>query len=734
MAYTDIELLHKNICDYILSRHLKVAFDKLGGLIEFLQSGEWMDRKRELEVTYQYMLQYMVEGIDDPEQMKIYNQLRVSAMELADMVKEQLILRDSSSPVYGYTDILLENSEIVLELASHNANASLAGLLEESLNTSGKSVEFSQSHEKTVSSVFNHFWMAGKYGKKETELVSLILGNEEIDVSDKCVIVSAITLSLMRTFDEAKFEILLNIYNEPDEQIKQRAFIGFILCSYIYNKRIQFYDKITNRVRLLISEKTFVQNLQVVLLQFVSSKETEKITKKITEDFIPEMAKISPFIQEKMNLKELMKDEDSLLDKNPEWQEILDKAGISEKIQQFAELQMEGADVFMSTFSSMKNFPFFSEMINWFMPFTNHSSVTGVFQKENNPGLMDAMLKSSFLCNSDKYSLVFSILQMPQHFRETMVQSLKMESEQMEEIKKEEEILAQSTKGENVSNQYIQDIYRFFKLYRRKKDFQDLFDTKLDLYNLFFIKEIDDSEKLLRTIGEAYFNKDFYDDAMDIFKNLFQKDNLSVELYQKIGYCYQKKGEYEEALSYYKKADMIKPDNLWNLRKIAFCYRSLKDSETALKYYSSAEKLSPDDFGIQLSIGHCYLEQKMYNEALQVFFKIEYLAPANQKVWRPIAWCSFITGKLEQAGKYYRKIDENDRNHHDWINLGHVTWCFNDRKNTLTFYKKSLELTNYDMNSFLQTLKEDAPFLIENGVNKNEIPILLDKLRFEVNK
>ena len=734
MTYTEIELLHKNICDYILSRHLKIAFDKLGDLITPLQSGEWMDRKRELEVTYQYMLQYMVEGINDPEQMKIYNQLRVSAMELADTVKEQLILRESSSPVYGYTDIFLENSEIVLELASHNANVSLAGLLEESLNTSGKSVEFSQNHEKTVSSVFNHFWKIGKYRKKEIELVSLIFGNEEIEVSDKCVIVSAITLSLMRTFDEAKFEILLDIYNEQDEQIKQRAFIGFILCSYIYNKRIQFYDKITNRVRLLIPDKTFVQNLQVVLLQFVSSKETEKITKKITEDFIPEMAKISPFIQEKMNLKELMNEEDSLLDKNPEWQEILDKAGISEKIQQFAELQMEGADVFMSTFSSMKNFPFFSEMSNWFMPFTNHSSVTGIFEKENQPGLMEAMLKSSFLCNSDKYSLVFSILQMPQNFRETMVQSLKMESEQMEEIKKDEEILAQSTKGENVSNQYIQDIYRFFKLYRGKKDFQDLFNTKLDLYNLFFIKEIEDSEKLLRTIGEAYFNKDFYDDAMIIFKNLFQKDNLSVELYQKIGYCYQKKGEYEEALSYYKKADMIKPDNLWNLRKIAFCYRSLKDSETALKYYSLAEKLSPNDFGIQLSIGHCYLEQKMYNEALQVFFKIEYLAPANQKVWRPIAWCSFITGKLKQADKYYRKIDENDRNHHDWINLGHVTWCFKDRKNTISCYKKSLELTNYDINSFLRTLKEDATFLIENGVNKDEIPILLDKLRFEVNK
>ena len=734
MTYTEIELLHQKICDHILSRHVKVALDKLGSLIESLQSGEWADRKRELEITYQYMLQYMIEGINDPEQMKIYNQLRVSVMETADLVREQLALRESSSSIYARTNTLPQNSEVVFELASHNANVSLAGLLEESLNTEGKSVEFSKNHEKTLTAVFKHFWLTEKYKEKEVELAHLIFENKEIEFSDKCIIISAITLSLMRTFDEEKFEILLDIYNDTDEQIKQRAFIGFVLSSYTYNRRIQLYEKIMNRIRVLVSEQKFVQNLQVVLLQFVRSKETEKITKKLTEEFIPEMIKISPFIQEKINLKELMKEENQFSDKNPEWQEILDKAGITDKIQQFAELQMEGADVFMSTFSSMKNFSFFSEISNWFMPFTNHSSVAEVLKKGNQPGLLEAMSKNYFLCNSDKYSLVFSMLQMPEHFRETMVQSLKMESEQMEEMKKDEEILAQSTKGETISNQYMQDIYRFFKLYRHKRDFRDPFDTKLDLYNLFFIKEIEESDNLLRTIGEAYFSKDFYDEAVEIFENLLEKDKLSMELHQKIGYCYQKKGDFEKALSFYKKAEIMKSDNVWNLRKIAFCYRSLKDLETALKYYLLVEKQAPDNLGVQLSIGHCYLEQKMYNEALQVFFKVEYLAPTNQKVWRPIAWCSFITGKLEQADKYYRKIDEEERNHHDWINLGHVTWCFKDRKNALLFYKKGLESMNYDVNSFLRILKEDAPFLIENGINKNEIPIFLDKLRYEVNK
>ncbi len=735
MTHTEIENLHQKICNYILSRHLKVAFDKLGSMIEALQSGEWMDRKRELETAYQYMLQYMMEGTDDPEQPKIYNQLRISTMETADLVREQLMLRQVLSLLYARENILPENYEIILELDSHNADVSLAGLLEESLNTEGKSVEFLKKHEKTITNIFSHFWLTEKYREKEIELIRLIFENSEIEVSDKCVIISAVTLSLMRTFDEKKFEILLDIYSgETDEQTRQRAFIGFILSAFTYNRRMQLYENVKNRIRLLISDTAFIQNLQVVLLQFIRSKETEKITKKLTEEFIPEMVKISPFIQEKMNLKDLMQEENQLSDKNPEWQEMLDKAGITDKIQQFAELQMEGADVFMSTFSSMKHFPFFSEISNWFMPFTNHSSVAETLKKENQSEMLESLSKNYFLCNSDKYSLIFGISQMPEKARKTIVHSMKLESEQMEEIKKDKELLAQSSRAENISNQYIQDIYRFFKLYRRKDEFKDPFNTPLDLYNLFFIKEIDDSDKLLRTIGEAYFNKDFYDDAATIFENLLQKEEFNVDLNQKTGYCYQKKRDYEKALSYYLKADMLKPESLWNLRKIAFCYRSLKDSETALKYYLQIERQLPDDMGVQLSIGHCYLEQKMYNEALQVFFKVEYLAPANQKVWRPIAWCCFITGKLEQADKYYRKIDENERNHHDWINLGHVTWCFKDRQNALLFYKKALESMNQDINSFLRILKEDAPFLVENGINRNEIPIFLDKLRYEVNK
>ena len=50
-----------------------------------------------------------------------------------------------------------------------------------------------------------------------------------------------------------------------------------------------------------------------------------------------------------------------------------------------------------------------------------------------------------------------------------------------------------------------------------------------------------------------------------------------------------------------------------------------------------------------------------YEEALNAFFKVEYLSNDNEKVWRPIAWCAFAIGKLEQAEKYATKTAEEKR-------------------------------------------------------------------------
>ena len=61
-------------------------------------------------------------------------------------------------------------------------------------------------------------------------------------------------------------------------------------------------------------------------------------------------------------------------DMNPDWEDAFEKSGLGDKLREMNELQLEGADVYMSTFAALKNYPFFREVHNWFYPFSKQQS------------------------------------------------------------------------------------------------------------------------------------------------------------------------------------------------------------------------------------------------------------------------------------------------------------------------------------------------------------------------
>src|SRR5690606_23350105 len=132
-----------------------------------------------------------------------------------------------------------------------------------------------------------------------------------------------------------------------------------------------------------------------------------------------------------------------LEEKNPEWQKILDEAGLTDKLQEFADMQLGGADVFHSTFSNLKNYPFFNEMSNWFLPFDKrHSSLHSFFsERPEDDNLLSTLLNTTMICNSDKYSFCFSLMLMPEQYRNMMATQLGAESDELKKMTEEELLL-----------------------------------------------------------------------------------------------------------------------------------------------------------------------------------------------------------------------------------------------------------------------------------------------------
>lgn len=721
----------------IEKKELKSAFDSIGGIVDELQNWKLTDKLNELKNNYKYMLHYLIEGSNDPEQEKIYNKLIRDTFKLTIDTAEVALMSESSELFYEKMRISSVRTPLSLdeyneEIKKKIDTRSLLSLFEEGEEKKSRTKTNEQEHERIISEMFYSIFSAARANDDDIKAYSRFLLDDITPVDDKSMFISALMLNIMQRFDVKKVLFLLECCSHPNMHISMRAIISLTPILQQYHSRWHLYPELNNRLALLSDESYFTRRLLITIIQLIQSRETEKITKKLTEEILPEMMKLSPIIGKKIKMDEWMS-ETGMDDKNPEWQKILDDAGITDKIEEFSNLQLEGADVFHSTFSNLKSYPFFNEMSNWFLPFSLEQSQLQSFIAENveNKGIIKSITNATFICNSDKYSFCFSIMMMPDEYRKMMGSQLGAESEELKNMRDEEFSINPYQEEEAVCKQYVQDLYRFFKVYPRKNDFTDIFTFPLNFHTIEAISSIISLPKNLEKIALYYFEKNHLSEALSAYEMLSELDAANSEVWQKIGYCKQQLGNIDEAVEAYLRSDLIESNNTWVLRRIAQCYRLLKQPEDALQYYRKLEKLHPDDLNVQLNIGHCFLELKEYEEALKNYFKVEWIDDTNRRVWRSIAWCSFISHKFDVSQRYYQKILQDTPNSHDFLNAGHVELALNNMKESMKYYSESIKIIK-KMKLFKALLKGDFEELQLAGVDLKIIPALLDKIEYDL--
>jgi len=730
---------YNEISKLISKKKIKDALDILRELIEQSNKIDFRVQFEKLNDTYQNILKYTFSGVEDPQRKTIYNNLILSILKLSDQIKGSLEDNLKTYVSLQKQNVLKEKLNIVSKTNSLFKKEKFADELDkvlEEISINGNEDSKDTKRQELTNLLFDYLWLSDKYGETEKKLVKKIIKSDNVHWYEKCLIVSGVTLSLLRYFDEQKFDLLFEFYENRQEEVWHRALVGLIICFYIYNSRLQFYPAIIEKIHYLKDILNFEAESEKVIIQLLKSKETEKVTKKFHEEIVPEVLKIQPKIKEKLDLDKLISNE-FIEDKNPDWGSFFDDSpGLMDKLQELSEMQLDGADVFMSTFQMLKHFDFFDKIPNWFLPFYDDNeigkeSLQSEETKINKDSFISGLAASSHICNSDKYSFCLNLENLPDAQKSMMLEMLNSEIEGMSEISKEDEIVDKPRKDNSVFTQYIQDYYRFLKLYPQKDEFVDIFTNSFTFHNNTFLKLLDNIG-ITRTIGEFYFSREYYSEAFDVFKNLLEKGETKQELFEKIAYCYQRLDNYDEALFYYQKAELFDTNRLWNLKKMALCYKHLKETDKALACYIDAEKLKEDDLYIQANIGHCYLEKKDYKKALDYYFKVEFLAPSNISILRPIAWCSFIVGKFDVAKKYYKKLLKSEPNKYDFMNYAHLEWCLGNKQIAFENYIKSIEQKDNDFKSFLSGFKDDEQYLMKHGIDEEEIHLMLDYVKYSV--
>ncbi len=631
-----------------------------------------------VENTYKMMLNYTIEGMNDPNRDVIFRQMQVSLLLIADSVRNALMKKNAPSKVFSLAPLVMPSKNPCRE---------------------------------NISKWFDFIFRSENLSHDTSGVLLNFCNDDDAKTSDKTLIVSALILSCLIFFDIAKYRLLVNLYLQNHEQIWQRALVGIVILSYNFNKRIRLFPEAKKILNTLVKSDKFQPRYEATVIQMIRAIGTDKIAKKINDEIIPQVTKIVPGIKERMKADATVND--ALDDKNPAWKDyILENKDLVDKMSEMTKLQLEGSDVFINSFAQLKHYAFFNSTENWFLPFNpNHPAVKEMSDSASGKEFdlskfAKTIAKTPYICNSDKYSFCLSVATMPAEQRRMLGKYVGMEFSEMNELSKEEQLLHREEYSYKILTQYIQDIYRFFKLNPLGKDFIDVFSKGFSPSGtMLFDMAFEDVNKK-RNVGEFFFSNEYYGQAYDIFAEIALAAP-NFEIYQKMGYAAQKNGDIQLALDNYLKAQIFEDKQLWNLKKVGWCYRKLSQPDKALEYYKLAEIQDPDNLGIATSIGRCLLELENYAEALKYYYKVEYLDPKNTKVLAPIAWCNYSTGKYDQSLKYCFKLIAVDPCPEIHVLAGHNCRKLGALKDAVEHYKNSIGCKDYTIPNLEEAIAAD---------------------------
>lgn len=708
MDKSEISKLKNEIFAHLDNRELALAFRQLKVMVDNAPQWELKEEFNRLDTSYGYMLQYLSKGVLDPQRDNILSHIISESYLLTDKTVIALAASQSTHIFYRrhqeyrgrdlrdmLEEYLIERNKIDLIASAHDESNGNVDALNSILLQC-------ETHE---SDIFNKVWSSFPLSNADVENIASLLSNSKVPLHMKSLVLSALMLGATKFFDPSKLKILLDGYGSLDDsELQLRALINAVIVIFLYRNRLKYYGEILTTLSSLESSPSFASDLRLVFTRLIHSRNTDNISRKIR--------KISPDIFNKIKDQSLGTIDINEIEENPQWQQWLDDSGVTRKLEEINEIQLEGGDVFISAFSKLKTYPFFNTLSNWFLPYhENCTAVLEAFGRKKHP-LTSLIKMMPLLCDSDKYSMILSIASAPESQRNMMLSQFEEQREQFQELKSDE---SQSIikMRDMIVNRYIQDLYRFFKLYSRRREFKSIFDTDLNLTDAECLNVYISDTPTLSLIAEFYFKNGFYQDAIKFYRIMVANHDADPHVYQKIAYSFQALGRYQNALRNYSRYEIVDNTDVWNIKQMAQCYRSLREHDKAIEYYSKALELSPGSVNVCLSLGHCYLDMDDYDNALQQYYKADFMPKCKHRAWRPIAWCSLLTGRHEQGINYYEKIiNEDTPTSQDYLNYGHLLQSMGRIADAIGIYRKSLALENNDVEAFARLYLDDRKYLV----------------------
>lgn len=721
MSFYEIEtplIAKHNVGKALRAMKETIAEDKLPGYI--------VARYEDVKNDYRLMQDAMMRGLRDDKIDEVYADImrKVYGAGL-DVFIEEKVKKYSS---FAYARVSAQQTEAHPDAVRTVLEAyvqDMAMMAFEPENTrKAKMEKLTADHHAYMKQIFNALLVAPMWNDRRAADFADLLLSPTIDRDDALLLVSAVMLATMNVNDPYKWDMLAEVYvRATDKVLKMRALVGWVLSLPYDPRGPRLFPFVQERIKAMLADKTTLKQMLDMQMQMLFCCNADADNEEIQRNIMPTLIKNTNLQMTRLGIVE--KEDDPMKDIMDPNAAERDMEEMERKYRKMMDMQKQGSDIYFGGFSKMKTFPFFNDLCNWFAPFNAaHPALGAARERLAGSTFLNNLMENGPFCDSDKYSFALAIAQIMDRMPDNVKEMLNSDATLGPTVSKEEQ--------ENpayICRSYLQSLYRFFRLYRSKRDF----------LNPFILDELEDND------GNALFMSykllacpEMEENAVALCGFLLKrkmmrelmsmaicfKSSQNPRLVRFLALVPMTDGKWQEAYDLFASVPEDQHTEE-SLRGMAHCCMSLKRfGEAVAIYHRRLLAMHPDSFSFQLNLAVCLMSSdafsscgdaasscgdassscddassscgddasscdassslggkvearpnKVVEEGTKLLYKLDYEHPNNANVRRVLAWCMMLQGNFDKAIDIYtRLLSQPDAVSADRLNAAYAHW------------------------------------------------------------
>ena len=587
-----------------------------------LQGGSaYMPRIDAIENEYYYMLRFIASGNDVDNLDDTLERLSLECERIARGIELDVAAEADLTVFSGQLRYVRRRPEETLaslvsdylaELDKVNADT---GALTDTRKRAGL--------ERISSDIFSRLWVEFPVSSDSSALLASLFDDSSIPFYDRVLWVHALGLSALNYPDRDVTELLHAAHGATDNRVSTAAAIWLVFAK----------DNSAANIARMNSEHPY--DALSVYLEFARSLSADTLSNNYNDSLGPRLNDLGRRMSDKLSGVDPDKIGDVLSD--PSWLGSDIESKDFDSIRDFAQAQANGDDVFAATLGRMRSFEFFNTLPNWFLPFhTAHSMLAPVVDGEG-AMIADAIAQMPILCDSDKYALVLSMTQMPAGMREMALTQMSQQFQQLSNTEELAQAIDSAGKPSRrwLINNHIKNIYRFFKLFKTRNEFDNVFERDLDYTALY--RDGGESNENLLALADELFRSRHYAQALKVYDNVLsgnitdpsKVDSFSEEQLLRAAEAAKQTRQTMRAEVYYDFALRRNPGNINTAMKIAALHLDDGTPVGGLRVLEPFLGDNTDNPGLLRLAGALFEMDEEWEEALNIYHNLDYILPED---------------------------------------------------------------------------------------------------------